>query len=372
MRAYRLHKDDTAVHLDTVPVPTLGPQDVLIRVKAVGLAPGPFTLLRSGRLSHDPPFTLGHEVAGVVEKVGSDVDGVEVGARVRVHPNLCCRRCKYCLSGRDQMCAEAGIMGFQYFGRAAGPVGPGPGEDRYQRFKDGGLAEYMRVPAWTVDRLPENVGFAVGARVHELATAYCTLKAAGVGPGATVIVLAPTGAVGTAMVRLAHFFGIGRLILVGRSVERLQAVQKLSDSVPCEVVAFDQLPEGWAEKGGLARRLKEVVPEGADALIDLIGSGTNAWQAFAGLAVGGTYVHLGANSTPFPIPPVGLMVNCWKVVGTRNHSRGDAAFVLARLTDGALKVDELVTHRWKFEELNEAIARIQDRSQSIWFGVVEM
>lgn len=361
MKAYRVHKGSTEIHLDEVDIPALGAQDVLIKVRAIGLATGVFTLLKAGLLAF-PPFTLGHEISGEVCAIGPAVEGISVGARVRLNPNISCRSCKFCLCGKDQICPEAGIIGFQYFGR--------PGRSSlYEHYHDGGLSEYIRAPYWLVDRLPDNVSFEIAAKIHDLSTAFSTMKAAQIQPGATLMVTAATGAIGTAIVKLAPFFGISRLVLVARSTERLKAVRDLS-VIACDAVGLDQLPKNWSETHALARRLKEMLPEGADAWIDLIGSGPNAWQAFSGLAVNGTYVHLGGNTNPLPVSPLVLMVNCWKIVGIRNHGRVDDAFVLDRLQDGTLNVEELITHRWKFDDLQEAVTQLQGRTAPIWFGVI--
>jgi threonine dehydrogenase-like Zn-dependent dehydrogenase len=303
-------------------------------------------------------------MAGLVEAIGSHVKDLAVGTRVRIHSNVSCGTCTYCTAGEDQMCPEAGIMGFQYFGKDGQSA-------RWEEYRDGGLAEYVRAPVHLVQRLPDNVNFHVGARVHEIATAYRTVQLANLPPAAIVIVIAPTGAVGASIVKLAPLFGIKRLILIGRSSERLKKVQDLA-KVKCDFVAFDQLPEGWRENMGLGRVLGEMQPEGADAIIDLLGSGTDGFQAFKALAVGGSYVHLGGNTTPLPMPAVAWMVNCWTMKGTRNHSRAESELILKLLRDDVINMDELVTDRWTLDQIGEAVQRVQDRSLGSWFAVVDV
>ena len=111
MRALRVEQGSKTAHLDDVEVPSIGPHDVLIRVKSAILAPDVFGIVASGRLAQ-APTTLGHKVAGVVDKVGAAVNEVQVGERVRLDPNLSCGACKFCRTDRDHMCAECGVMGF--------------------------------------------------------------------------------------------------------------------------------------------------------------------------------------------------------------------------------------------------------------------
>ena len=259
------------------------------------------------------------------------------------------------------MCPDAGLMGFQVFSKRLTPL--------VETYRNGGLAEYIRAPYWLVDELHPNIGFDVGAKLHEIATALCTLRQAELRPGTTIIITAPTGAVGACMLKLVAFFGVHRLILIGRSTERLEAVKKLSN-IKTDIIALDKLSPEWVAKKELARIVAQTIPTGADAFIDLTPSGTDLWQALAGLKTGGTLVHLGANSSVLPLPMVAIMANCWKIVGTRNHSRNDALTVLSWLKDGRLDVNDLITHKWDFKDIETAIERIRDRSLPIWMCVI--
>lgn len=360
MQALRLQPGASKEGIETVPVPELGPLDVLVKVRAAGLAPGVLTLGRAGMLQ-SLPATLGHEIAGTVEAVGEHAKSITVGRRVRIHSNVSCRKCEFCLTDRDQSCPEAGMMGFQGFTKRKGTL--------FETYRDGGLADYIRAPYWLVDELSDNISFDVGAKLHEVATALCTLRKAALKPGSTVIITAPTGAVGTCLLKLAKFFSINWIILVGRSTERLEAVKKLTE-VKVDIIALDKLSEDWVAKKELARAVAQTVPDGADAFIDLTPSGIDMWQALAGLGTNGTLVHLGANSSVLPLPMVAIMANCWTIVGTRNHSRNDALTILSWLKTGRLNVDDLITHRWSFGEINTAIERIRDRSLPIWMCVI--
>ncbi|WP_396932501.1 alcohol dehydrogenase catalytic domain-containing protein [Mycolicibacterium sp.] len=195
MLAVRAHQGHAEPQLDTVPVPEPGPQDVLIRILAAGITPGVLRVLALGRLRHLPTI-LGAEGAGTIAAVGAKVTRFRVGDRVRPHPNLNCGRCRYCRTDRDMMCSQQAIMGHGAFGD--GDL------VSYARYHDGALAEYVRAPHWQIDSLPDGVGFTVGAEVNHFATAARALKCAGLAPGATVIVTAPTGSIGAATVSMAR------------------------------------------------------------------------------------------------------------------------------------------------------------------------
>ena len=362
MLAARAHRGLSELQLSTIEIPEPGPQDVLVKVASAGLAPGMMILLARGAFKH-LPTTPGHEAAGTVAAAGGQVDPALIGQRVRVHPNLTCRSCAYCRTDREQMCADQAMIGHAGFGSGPMPL--------YARYHDGGFAEYIRVPHWLVDVLPDNVSFDVAAKVHDLANAVRALKCAVLPLGGTLVITAPTGTMGTATIKLASIFGAGRLILVGRSAERLEAVRPLAGSLPVETVALDELGSDWAESQGLTRRLRGLAPSGAEAVVDYIPDGPATAQATAALSTGGTLVHMGGNSAPLPFPALAIMVNCWRIVGTRSCTRTDVTAVLRMLAEGALHADELITHRFPLTDINDAVAAMRDRREPMWMGVVK-
>jgi len=117
------------------PEPKAGPGEVVVRVAAAGLC-GTDRHIADGTYSARPSIVLGHEFAGVVEDVGPGVPRLSVGMRVSVDPNLACHSCKYCHSGRPQLCEHAQAVGVT---------------------RDGGLAPYVSVPAELCHPLPEGL-----------------------------------------------------------------------------------------------------------------------------------------------------------------------------------------------------------------------
>jgi len=353
MLAARATDSAAPLTLDTVPVPTPGPQDVLIKVAAAGLAPSIMKLLRNGAFRH-LPTTPGHEAAGTVVAAGPEADQSLIGRRVRMHATLTCRSCEYCRTDREQMCAEAAMVGHAAFGRGRLTL--------YERYHDGGLAEYVKVPDWMVDPLPDGVSFDVGAKVHDLANAVRALRLTEVPLGGTLAITAATGTMGTATLKLASFFGVGRVVLIGRSKDRLDALRDLSGIPPCETIVLGD--------GDLTTQLRDLVPGGLDAVTDYLPGGDAGPRTLPALADGGTFVHMGGSSEPLPYPLRRMMHDCWRVIGTRNCTRNDTAAVLRLLGSGALDAEELVTHRFPLSRLSSALATLETRSEPIWMGVV--
>ena len=360
MKAFRALDGEKTGKLVDIEIPKVGADDVLIKVKSAGLAPGVFNLLQAGMLKN-LPMTLGHEIAGEVVETGSDVDNVVVGARVRVYSNMSCGTCKYCASDREQMCDKGAIVGFAAFGDKQTKT--------YIDHKDGGFAEYICVPAFYVDELPKNVNYDVGAKMTDLASAMRCLKAAELPAGSTLIIIAATGSMGTSSIKLAEFFGVARLVLIGRSSERLEALRGLS-KIPMDMIALDKLGDDWTEKKALAQAVARTTRGQADAILDYGAHGPDMWQALAGLATNGSFVHMGGNRAVLPVPMIGVMQNCWRIIGTRNHTRSDSDLVLKLLADGSLNVDELITHNFPLAKIEEAVSALQSRSLPIWMAVI--
>lgn len=366
-----LHAQDASsgLELKQLPVPSFGSEDVLIKVYSAGITPGVMKLLRMGQSA--VPTIVGHEAAGVVEKLGAGVnDGLVVGDRVRVHPVLSCGECHHCQLKLDSMCDEAAQMGFAQFGEKTG---------LYAQYHDGALAEYVRVPRRFVDRLPDNVSFDVGAKLHDAATALRVLKLADVSkPNSTVMLTAPTGTMGTTTLKLAKFFpNITKIILVGRSTERIEPVRHLSG---VETVVFPISP--WPEGSGppveppqpslVVKQLKELAPEGISAIIDYLPAGPTLGQVLPALITRGTIVHVGGNPAPLQIPLVFLMSKAWRLVGNRSHSRDDARQIMVWLQNEQLEISDLITHRFSLKDVHRAIDCIEKRDEPVWLSVIEV
>jgi threonine dehydrogenase-like Zn-dependent dehydrogenase len=275
---------------------------------------------------------------------------------------LCCGKCAYCLSDREQLCKDAAMLGHAAMGTGAMPL--------YALYHDGGLAEYVRAPARLVDALPNNVGSDVGAKIHDLANAVRALKCAALPERGRLVITAATGTMGTATIKLARHFGARELLLVARSRERLDAVRPLAGDLPLQCVAMDELPASWESNGSLTARLCEIWPDGADAVLDFLPSGGGTAQATLALADGGALVHMGGNDAVLPIPIRTLMHHCWRIVGTRSCTRSDSQAVLDLLASGALVADELITHRFALGDINEALNATSSRRESMWMTIV--
>src|SRR6187551_2223297 len=142
MRAVQLTQVGKALENADVPVPEIGPTEVLIRVATAGICHSD-ACYREGISKIDRlPLTLGHEIAGRIEEVGRHVRHLSAGDRVCVHYLVSCGSCEFCLQGLEQFCRSGQMIG---------------------KHRDGGYAEFIKVPVANAFPLPKEIPFEVGA-----------------------------------------------------------------------------------------------------------------------------------------------------------------------------------------------------------------
>ena len=360
MLAARAYRGETEFRLEQIERPPVGDGEVLIEVKAAGLATGFLAMWHRGMFPI-MPRTLGHEAAGVIAEIGPGVTNLEVGERVRLDPNLSCRHCDYCLTDREHMCAQHSIIGQNLFGPEGFPM--------FEKYHNGALAQYVLAPGWAIDKVPDAISFDVGAKIHDLSNAVHVLRVADPRPGSTVVVTAATGAMGAAIARIAPLFGIHKVLAVARSGARLAEIQGLAHGL-VETLATEDLSDNWESSGELTRELKKRIPGGPEYVIDFLPEGAGTWQAFSSMRNGGTGVVMGPNFEQPPIGTVALMLNCWQIKGTRNGTRRDTQDVMRWITEGALEIDDLITHRFPLSEVAEATKTVWERREPTWMVVV--
>lgn len=203
MKAAVFHGAGRKLAIETVPDPTPGPGDLILRVRACGICGSDLHFAdlhdATGGVKPLPAGTvMGHEFAGDVVAIGQDVkDRWEIGARVTAMPAIGCGKCLACLSGRGMRCTGGQAIGLGLI--------------------PGGYAEYVRVGGFESFRLPESVDDAAGAMVEPLAVGLHAVNAAKIAAGDSVLVIG-AGPIGLAVALWCRFFG-ARHVLVSDLVK---------------------------------------------------------------------------------------------------------------------------------------------------------
>ena len=303
------------LRLQEVPDPKIGPQDVLVRVRACALNHLDL-FVREGipALKTPLPFWTGCDIAGDVAEIGAEIQGVKVGDRVAVNPNLTCGRCEFCIQGEDSLCVRYGILG---------------------EHAPGGLAELVKVRGDNVLSLPAHVSYEDAASfILTNMTAWRMVVTQGrVRAGQDVLILGVGGGVSSTAVQIAKLCG-ARVLVTSSSDEKLARARALGADI-----GINYAKEDWAkavfEKTG--RR-------GVDVVIENVGAAT--WkQSVRCVKKGGRLVTCGA--TTGPIGETDLRIVFWNqihIIGSTMGTRKDFNDVMRLLFEGRLRalVDEVV------------------------------
>jgi len=249
--------------------PKVGPNDVLIRVRASGCNYNDIWARRGlPGVKLALPHISGSDAAGEVAEVGSEVADFKAGDEVMVYPGLSCRTCEFCASGRDTFCRQYKIWGFQ-----TGPL-------------DGGHGEFVKLPAFNVIAKPKALGWEDAASLPlVLLTAWRMLVGrARVQAGEYVLIWGAAGGLGTMALQICRALG-ARAIAIAGSDEKLELCRRLG----AEHLINRKTQDVAEEVRKITNR------RGVDVVFEHVGNAT--WpQSVASLKWGGTLVICGATS----------------------------------------------------------------------------
>ncbi|NHK31787.1 MAG: alcohol dehydrogenase, partial [Asgard group archaeon] len=186
MKAVQLVEIDKDLEDREIPTPEPKADEVLVKIKAAGICHSDVHYRDGVSSVNYLPITLGHEVAGVIEKLGPNVTKFKVGDRVCVNYMITCGKCYFCVKGSEQFCAEGKMIG---------------------KNVDGGYAEYIAVPTRGIYKLPDSVSFEHAAvMMCSTATSFHAIKKTRFQPGETMAIFG-FGGLGVSAFQLAKAFG---------------------------------------------------------------------------------------------------------------------------------------------------------------------
>lgn len=317
------------LELVDVPVPEIGPDEVLVKIAGAGLCHSDLHVLHLGE---DWPFfggTLGHEGAGWVEKVGSDVDGLEVGEAVLSAVIWACGRCRACTEGRDNVCMVAGS-------RNMFPTVPGLGPD-------GAMAEYMVAKARHLDPIGDLDPVAAGPLADAAVTPMHAINSARehLTPGSTVVVIA-VGGLGHMGLQILKATTAARIIALDTDPAKLELARELG---------ADLVLESNAEAA--QRVLDETGGYGADAVFDFVGVQATVDLAAGMVAPEGAlrFPGLGGGTLPFQVNTDAVALP-WGVNVQRSFggTRADQLQVIALAQQGKISVETVTYPLAEFQQ----------------------
>jgi L-iditol 2-dehydrogenase len=330
--------------IESVHVPDLEPDEALIRVKVALTCGTDLKVWKRGYHARmiTPPAIFGHELSGVVEMLGSRVNGgLRVGARVVPSNSAPCNVCLFCRKGQSNLCEDL-------------------------LFNNGAYAEYIRIPARIVQQnlleIPDHVSFQDAAMAEPLACVLRGIHETGVQAGDTTVVIG-CGPIGLKFVRILAARGVN-VIALGKRPNQIQAAERLgaraaflAPSLADPVRAVCQLTEGG---------------RGADSVIEAVGT-PQTWEwALQMVRRGGTVNLFGgcARGSLVQVDPTALHYSEITIKSTFHHTPRFIREALEAIARGEVRSSDFVNAEIPLTELPQMFQHMKHRNGEMKVAVI--
>ncbi|UCC67922.1 MAG: NAD(P)-dependent alcohol dehydrogenase [Armatimonadota bacterium] len=329
---------DLRIHEEPVPQ-IAAPNEVLIRVAAVGVCGSDCHFYRRGRIGRfvvKEPIILGHEFSGTVVDVGAEVEHLKQGDQVAVEPGIPCRRCQRCREGRYNLCEREVVF----------MATPG--------LTHGAFREYLTWPADLAFKLPERVSLEDGAMVEPLAVGVQACRRAGIVPGQSAAVLG-AGPIGLLAAQAAASYGAHPVVVTDVVSTRVALAEKLG------MTAVD------AGKSDVVEAIRaRTEGRGVDAVIETAGTLPTVREAMAAVKTGGVVVLVGM------LAEEEGMLRAMDIIEREYDVRGVFRYAtcylpaLSLIAAGRIDLASLRTHEFPLDQTEEAIkTTIEDKAGAV-------
>jgi len=331
-RQVELHAPEEIRIIDS-PRPTPGPGELLIRVAKVGICGSDLHAYHGKHPFIDLPVVPGHEFAGAVAEVGEDIVAFAPGDRVTVEPSLVCGECYNCRHGRYNICEHLKVIGCQ---------------------TPGAMADYLVVPAAKALRLPDALSWDQGALAEPLAVGVHIVRLAAFAPGADVLILG-AGAIGLMTLQVAKAHNAGRVMITDILPERLALARQLGAD-------FAINPQ---EEDLMAALEEHFGPSRADVILECVGVAATARDAVRVARKGSRIIIGGVYEEDAPLQ-LGLVQDReLELIGALMYAGADFATALRLLSNGEVRDEPLITHRFPLKDAAEAFAVADRRAEAL-------
>jgi L-iditol 2-dehydrogenase len=309
-----LLKEYGNLELVDMPEPEIGPEDVLIRVRACGICGSDVHGLDGSTGRRIPPLVMGHEAAGEVIRTGAAVHDLKQGDRATFDSTIYCGRCFYCIRGDVNLCDNREVLG----------VSPGP----YRRH--GAFAEYVAVPRRIVYSLPDALSYEQAAMIEAVSVAVHAVNLTPLKLGDTAVVVG-AGMIGLLAVQALRLAGCSRVIAVDLEPGRLELARRLgaTETLPADDTAASTIRESTGGRG-------------ADAAVECVGAEAPVRTAIAATRKGGAVTLVGNIAPQIGLPLQEVVTRQLRLQGSC-ASCGEYPAVIELMARGAIQVGPLIS-----------------------------
>jgi L-iditol 2-dehydrogenase len=321
MKALLLEKYN---HLEVVdmPVPSIGPEEVLVRVKACGICGSDVHGFDGSTGRRVPPIVMGHEAAGVITEVGAAVKGFQAGDRVTFDSTVYCGKCFFCRRGEVNLCEDRQVLGVSC------------GDYR----RHGAFAEYVAVPQHIVYKLPETLPFEHAAMIEAVSVAVHAVSLTPVKLGDTGVVIG-AGMIGLLTIQALRLAGCTRIFAVDLDNAKLGLAKSLGADETFNPKDADVVAAILERTGG----------RGAAVALEAVGATAPIRTAIHSVRKGGAVTLIGNVSPNIDLPLQAVVTRQIKLIGSCASS-GEYPECIDLLARGDIRVEPMITAKAPLEE----------------------
>ena len=323
MKALAKLKSEAGIWMHDVDIPTVGHNDLLIKICKTAICGTDVHICNWDRWSQQTVplgMTIGHEYAGVVAEIGTEVSGFAIGDRVSGEGHVTCGHCRNCRAGRRHLCRNS--------------VGVGVN-------RPGAFAEYLLLPAVNAFKIPGNISDEMAAIFDPLGNAvHSALSFDLVGEDVLITGAGPIGIMSAAVARHA---GARHVVVTDINPYRLELAKKLGAT---RTVRIDQesLPEVEAELG---------MTEGFDVGLEMSGAPSAIEQMLNTINHGGKIALLGIPADTMTVDWTQIILKGLTLKGIYGREMFETWYKMASLLQAGLDLNDIVTHRFAIAEYEQ-------------------
>lgn len=316
--------------LEEVDKPQVKDKEILVQVKFCGICGSDIHSYYGKHPFIQCPIVPGHEFSGIIDQIGAGVEGQwQKGDRVIVEPSLVCGKCYNCLHGRYNICEDLKVMGCQ---------------------SEGAFAEYLAVPAEKVMALDARLTFEEGAMLEPLAVGIHSVERAQLKSGQVAVIIG-AGTIGLMAMQAAKAAG-AKTIVADISRSRLEMAGQLGAD---HVLNTRREP--------LDKALKDLLPDGADAILECVGAAETVRAAVHAARKGSRIVIVGVVEGDIPLP-VGLIQDReLELSGDLMYMKADFLKAQELVVQGKVRLNPLLNKIFKLTEVAEAYQYIASNKE---------
>jgi L-iditol 2-dehydrogenase len=331
------------LELTDMPVPEIGTEELLIRVKACGICGSDVHGFDGSTGRRIPPIVMGHEASGVVERVGSTVRGFAEGDRITFDSMISCGKCVFCRKGRINLCDNRQVLGVSC------------GEYR----RHGAFAEYVAVPQHIAFKLPDALSFDHAAMIEPVSVAVHAVEITPVHLGDTAVVVG-SGMIGALTIQAARLAGCARIIAVDLEDHKLEMARKAGADDLVNARSSDPV----------AYVIQATAGRGADVVFEAVGATDPIKTAIGCARKGGTVTLIGNIRPTIELPLQAVVTREIRVQGSCASS-GEYPQCIALMGKGSIDVSPMLTARAPLEEGPRWFERLYSHEPNVMKVVLE-